>query len=336
MKHRLVEILAFICYWTGIDVLFYFLNRKAKRIITFHNVMPEHLLPEGKRIGLTETDIEFKMMIREILKHFTISNDIHDVHTATITFDDGYKNQCDIACRWLIENGHEAIVFIAGKMINNRVPSEALTIDLLLHWTELADNGYYTIPMIQKEPIELTSTNRSQVWQKYIWPTFIKDSESKGAKLMEAVDNAYPLNKALNKCSEEYLRLRMNGITDKDMNYLQDSGAQVGWHTYNHYPLSALSFEEQRKEIIESAPDKMRSTVFSFPYGELASVNADSIRIAQEGGYPCAVSNVYEHNSLTCAHFIPRYMLSHNKYLLHFELSGTKYFILNKRLLPIV
>lgn len=56
MKHIIVKILAFLCYFLGIDSIFYYLNRKAKRIITFHNVMPEHLLPEGQRIGLTETE----------------------------------------------------------------------------------------------------------------------------------------------------------------------------------------------------------------------------------------------------------------------------------------
>lgn len=35
--------IAYAAYWTGIDALFYWLNRKAKRIVTFHNVLPQGL-----------------------------------------------------------------------------------------------------------------------------------------------------------------------------------------------------------------------------------------------------------------------------------------------------
>lgn len=338
MKHKIVELIAFMCYWLGIDALFYFLNRKAKRIITFHNVMPEHLLPEGKRIGLTDNEDEFRMMICEIRKHFEVSTDVLDPKTATITFDDGYKNQQEVAGSILSEFECEGIIFGAGKVINNDNPHEALIVDLLLHWTELADDGSYVIPMIRQGAIELTADNRGQVWQKYIWPTFVKDSESKGQNLLEALDSVYPIKDAMAKCSDEYLRLRMTGITDKDIAELQAKGWQVGWHTYNHYSLSSLSVEDQKREIDELAPADIKQVVFSYPYGELESVNADSIRVAEEAGYPCAVSNVSIHNDMMCKHFLPRIMLfkTYTKCQIHFELSGAKYFIQNKKLLPIV
>lgn len=338
MKHKIVEILAFLCYWTGIDALFYFLNRKTKRIITFHNVMPEHLLPEGKRIGLTDNEDEFRLMIREIMKRYKISNDILDARTATITFDDGYKNQCECGGRILKEFGVPGVIFTTGKVMNNDNPHEALVVDLLLHWTELADNGSYVISQIQQDTIKLSADNRGQVWQKYIWPAFVKDSESKGQDLLEALDSVYPIKKVLAKCSSEYLRLRMTGITDSDIADLRAKGWLVGWHTYSHYPLSSLSAEEQKREIAELAPNDMKSVVFSFPYGELASVNKDSIRVAEESGFPCAVSNVSEHNDMMGIYFLPRVMLfqTYNKYLLHFQLSGAKYFLQNKKLLSIV
>lgn len=97
MKQQFVKLIATLCYWLGIDALFYFLNRKAKRIITFHNVMPERLLPQGKRIGLTDTEESFTMKIHEIGKHFQFTTDIRDNKGATITFDDGYRNQYDVA-----------------------------------------------------------------------------------------------------------------------------------------------------------------------------------------------------------------------------------------------
>lgn len=338
MKHVLGELLAFLCYWMGIDALFYCLNRKAKRIITFHNVIPSYLLPDGKRIGLTDNEDEFRLMIREIRKRFQISTDVLDPKTATITFDDGYKNQLEVGGRLLSEFGSNAIIFGSGRVMNNCNPYGALVVDLLLHWTELADEGCYVVPMIQQDPIVLKADNRGQVWQKYIWPTFVKDSESKGQNLLDALDTVYPLKSVLSKCSPEYLRLRLTGITDVDIAELRATGWLVGWHTHSHYPLSSLSVEEQRREIAELAPKDMRSVVFSYPYGELASVNADSICVAEDVGYPCSVSNVSVHNDMMCKHFLPRIMLfkTYTKHQIHFELSGAKYFIRNRKLLPLI
>ena len=41
MKHRMVEILAKMAYWAGVDAIFCWVNRRAKRIVTFHNVLPD-------------------------------------------------------------------------------------------------------------------------------------------------------------------------------------------------------------------------------------------------------------------------------------------------------
>ena len=133
MKQQFVKLIATLCYWLGIDALFYFLNRKAKRIITFHNVMPERLLPQGKRIGLTDTEESFTMKIHEIGKHFQLTTDIRDKKGATITFDDGYRNQYDVAAP-LMENAM-GVIFACGKLYDNASPSDALVVDLLMHWT---------------------------------------------------------------------------------------------------------------------------------------------------------------------------------------------------------
>lgn len=100
MKQQIVKLTAALCYWMVVDALFYMFNCKAKRIITFHNVMPEYLLPQGKMIGLTDTEESFRMKVRMLKKRFRISTDVLDRGSATITFDDGYKNQQEVAERF--------------------------------------------------------------------------------------------------------------------------------------------------------------------------------------------------------------------------------------------
>ena len=54
MRHLVVEILAFLAFWLGIDAFFYWLNRRAKRIVTIHNVLPDLMFPgfgEGSCLG---------------------------------------------------------------------------------------------------------------------------------------------------------------------------------------------------------------------------------------------------------------------------------------------
>lgn len=336
MKKQIVKLIAVLCYLMGVDFLFYFLNRKSKRIITFHNVMPKSLLPQGKKIGLTDTEESFRMKVRILRRRFPISVDVLKQGSATITFDDGYKNQQEVAGRILEEEGNlPAAIFASGRMIDNVNPSEALVVDLLLHWTHLAPDDIYTLgcSCAVVKQFKMTKANRQQVWQDVIWPSFCKDSEEKGRQLLNDLDRQYSIKNIFELCNHEYLRLRMTGISNDDICDLQSKGWLIGWHTQEHYPLSKLSSEEKKREITDS-PTGMKDIVFSYPYGELDSVDKECVQIAKTSGYPCAVSNVDTHNPLMCKYFIPRMMLDGDFYQCHMELSGLKYFLKTRKLLP--
>ena len=337
MKHKFLVAIAALCYWLGLDSLFYWLNRKKKRIITFHNVMPEDLLPFGKEIGLTDAADVFRKKIRIIKERFEVNTDLFDAKSVTITFDDGYLNQAEVAGRILDEEGNlPAIVFVAGRMLNQAKAEECLVIDRILHWTFLAPDGHYKLacPCAVMSNFELNPSNRQQIWQQCILPSFFRDSHAKGFSLLSELDSQYSMNKIFKECDETYLRLRLTGLSDTIVDQLRSKGWIVGWHTQEHYPLSQLSLEQKVMEIDKLAPPTMKNHVFSYPYGELNSVDADSIRIAKDAGYPYAVSNVSDANEFIGNHFMPRMMLmTDNKYLIHLELSGLKHFIKSKKLL---
>lgn len=334
MKQRIILVLAILSYYLGVIRLFYWLNSKVKRIVTFHNVIPKQLLPSGKSIGLTDTVESFRFKIREIKKVSRISNDLKDSDSITITFDDGYKNQYEVASQILKEEGNlPAIFFVSGRNIDNADPTKALIVDLLLHWTLLAPNGNYSLYTNDNRPLsfELSDTNRMLIWQTYIWPLFTKDVKKLGRGVLAQLDSLYSIQEIFNQCSSEYLRLRLTGINKREMNFLHQSGNLIGWHTHEHFPLSKLTFSEQWKEI-SCNDSSMREVVFSYPYGEEKSVDLNSIKISEALGYPCAVSNISGSQN-TGRFFMPRFALHDNKYLLHFELSGLKYFLQKRKLL---
>lgn len=124
MRH----IIAIIGYWIGIDALFYWLNRRAKRVLTFHNVMPDEMMIKGIDTCITDSFSDFKKMIGWIGKKFKFSVDVDDPKTVTITFDDGYKNEYEIAGKWLMSQNIPAIMFTSGQVINAKA-EDCLWID---------------------------------------------------------------------------------------------------------------------------------------------------------------------------------------------------------------
>ena len=314
--------------------LFYWLNRKAKRIVTFHNIMPSNLLPNGRKIGLTDTEETFAMKINEIRKHFEISTNIDDSSSVTVTFDDGYRNEYEVSKK-NAGVGFKGIIFVAGKLLNNGNPDNALVVDLLMHWIELVPDGtycvaYHTLP---EQNIKVTSHNRQRLWQDVIWPAFVADNSLMGYGLLKALDDVYAMDNILSVCSQEYLRLRLTGFSSVEIRKMRAEGWVIGWHTYEHFPLSALPKEQKEREIVGLASNEMRNYVMSYPYGEEKSVDNACIKTAKEAGYPFAVSNLPNANAADTNFFLPRITLSDNKYMLHFELSGLKYFIQNRKLL---
>lgn len=295
MRHQIVEILAFLAYWTGVDALFYWLNRKAKRIVTFHNVLPDAMYRYDLANGVSNSESGFRLIVGEIAKKYRFSTDVFDTKTCTITFDDGYVNQVEVAGRVLDEMGIPAILFVAGDLIGGKGP---LLVDRLLHETESVEK-----------------------WAKEVWP-----------KLRDGGYGRVEMEKCRDCETGEYKRLRLTGANEDQLNELRARGWKIGWHTWRHLPLVSLSADEVRKEL--SCPAEYRCEVLSYPFGNPEEVGDAAIRIAQELGYPCAVSNTHAAGTMHGKFFLPRMDLLPNKYMIHFELSGAKFWMMYKRLLP--
>lgn len=314
MKSIIVDSIAFLAYWLGIDALFYWLNRKAKRILTFHNVLPDDLFRPGIANGVSNRLSDFELIIDECAKRFKFSTDLSDASMITITFDDGYRNQYSTAFKALQKREIPAYLFVAGE-VNN-----VLTIDKLLHW-------------VAEVPIEyIPGGNRLQYWVKDIWPRFMSDSERRGLSVFEALNDIYPYDKILDGLPMDYKRERLSGISTEGLDEMRSAGWKIGWHTRSHYPLAKLSASELREEL--DSPDEFRNVCLSYPYGNPVEVGKEALTIAEELGYPYAVSNTNE--AKPSRFFLPRMSVlpDKDKYRLHFQMSGFEYFIKHRRLLP--
>ena len=321
MKKAAVRAVSILAYWLGLDALFYFLNRRAKRIVTFHNVIPDDLWVPFPNLVSNKAS-EFAKIVGEVGRRFKFSADVLDPDTATLTFDDGYLNQYEVAGRMLMERGIPAVVFAAGDALAAKEPDGALVVDQLMHWLGLVPEDV------------IGAGGRLRHWMQTVRPRYAGDGKSRGRNALRELDSRYPMKDIWAKLPAEYLRLRLTGIPCEKLDDLRNHGWTIGWHSRTHYPLSSLGDDDIRSEI--APPDGFKGVVFSYPYGERLSVDERCVRIARESGYPCAVSNESGRSSLAGRFFLPRMSLHPDRYRLHFRLSGLEHFLKTGRLLPVV
>ena len=322
---KVQRLLAIVGYYLGLDSLFYYLNRRAKRIVTFHNVLPDAVFRNDGTNGVSCSESQFRMIVGEMAKKYSFSTDLFDVNTATITFDDGYFNQYDCAFKCLNGVGIPAILFASGDALKAKSPDTALIVDRLLFWKSYAPqevlDGEFGVGL-----------TRNEVWSKFIRPEYAADTEAKGGNVVRRLDALYPFRKIWDELPAEYKRQRLCGILEDQLDEMRKCGWLICWHTKSHFPLSGLSREEAEEEV---APlGEFVGLPFSFPFGERMSVSDSNIAIVKGMGYPCAVSNMEYSVFSPNKWFLPRFYLAGDKYNVHFRFSGFKFFLDTLHLLP--
>lgn len=324
MKARVRKLIAVLSFYVGLDALMYRLNRRAKRIITFHNVLPDELMGKIPTIGCMERTSSFRRKIEEIAKRFRFSTDFDDPSTATLAFDDGTLNECEIAGGILREKDIPACIFVAGDVIDAR-PENSLVTDRILIWNEFA-------PDEAVKRVFGILMPREDLWIKYVQPAYREDWQSRGKKFLARLEAVCSVESLLAKLPQEWVRLRMSGVTTAQLADLRSRGWKIGWHTWSHYPLGMLDSAAKRQEL--DSPAEYREVALCYPYGDIGAIGEESLKIAEECGYPCALSNDPDYSPHRGRYFRLRMALPENKYELHMVLSGLKYFLKCRKLLP--
>lgn len=148
MKQKIKRMLSFICYYTGITPLvFYLLFRKKDKILVllYHRVCePEHPFKAAVSPAHFEEQIEF------LRKHFKVvsvrealgamdQREIPNRPLAVITFDDGYRDNFETAYPLLKKYSLPAAFFLAAGSIGNQEPIWTSRVDLLFKNTSQED-----------------------------------------------------------------------------------------------------------------------------------------------------------------------------------------------------
>ncbi|MEI7682514.1 MAG: polysaccharide deacetylase family protein, partial [Betaproteobacteria bacterium] len=137
-----IRLIVRICDCLGINRLFYFLNRNRKRILTYHNVLPDAHFQNCLLEGVSHCESVFREQIRSMARLYHFGLDLTDSHQLTLTFDDGYRNQYAVVHPILMQYGIKAYFFCALDLV---LKSETLLIDELLLWLSSSKVGTYEI-----------------------------------------------------------------------------------------------------------------------------------------------------------------------------------------------
>lgn len=334
LKNFVIRAVQFLSYWSGLDALFYFLNRNAKRVVCLHNVLPDDLFCV-QTTGFDGRESEFRQFIRMLSRRFDFSVDLQDPKTLTLSFDDGVLNQYEVVGRVLSEEGNiPALLFVSGRILDECNPTRMLTVDLIALWLAFLPKGTYELEFNGSHyQIRSSSDGDGKCHcAEIVWRLYREDVDSQGERLVFALDKCYSFERVLEKLPQEYVRLRFTGVTRAQLSELKQKGWLIGWHTQSHYFLKSLSTAQLEKEL--DAPPFIERHIMAYPYGSPDAVDDKAILAVSRGGYGYAFSFMTAPTVRYGRCFLPRYLVGGDKYSVNFVLSGVKHFLKYRRLLP--
>lgn len=262
-------------------------ERARLPILFYHRVLstPDSLLP-------SEPDAEtFERQMRTVASIFRVlpleeaverlRSGTLPARAACITFDDGYRNNYEIACPILRRHGVVATFFIAtgylggGRMFNDtiievvrRLPPGALD----LSWMGLGVRGIDG------------DSSRAQLYADFVSAVkYLPAEERLSASSRLAANLSDPLPGDLM-------------MTPEQVRDLPRLGMSVGGHTVDHPILTRLPAEQARDQIVRNRDELAAVTgtppnLFAYPNGKPGvDYTIEHVRMVEEAGYAAAFS----------------------------------------------
>ena len=288
------EFLANIFYRSGLIYPAARLERSRIVILNYHRIRGAGASAdtplEDAVFGPTQP--EFERQVKWLAKNFDLlaESELLDIvrtsatrqgRYAAITFDDGYRDNYDLAYPVLRAQSAPAIFFICPGLLDSR----------RVGWWDMIA---YLVKRSEKEAITvmgatmlLGSQKRAAITKLHDWMKLRKRAETQNLldELAAACSVSFP-DRALQDAQL---------MTWEQVREVSEHGVAIGSHTHRHPVLATLTEDEQREELITSKHElerQLQSTVrtLAYPVGGYQHFTAASMRIARECGYEGAFS----------------------------------------------
>ena len=271
-------------------------RRKGLLTLAYHRVGAWENQPFDDELFSATAD-EFETQIRYLRDDFellsidsllqAIQGDRLDLQrpSALITFDDGYRDNCEVAFPILRWFGVPAVFFVAAGYIDQ--PRLAWW-DRVAYIVKSTSKDALTLDCPAPVSINLIETGRSRAIQQILriymrtpqmnQPRFFSRLEAQA----EVTVDAEALGRDLFMSWDQIRELKRGGM-------------EIGAHTYDHPVLSRLSEEAQSRELWRSKQRLESETgrpirVMAYPVGKHDCFTAVTQRVARNAGYRAAFS----------------------------------------------
>jgi peptidoglycan/xylan/chitin deacetylase (PgdA/CDA1 family) len=321
----------------GFTNICYKLNKNRKRVIAYHNVIPDRYFDNAVHLAHSIKESDFKKQLDIISRKFSFGLNIDDTAEVTLTFDDGYLNQYAIAQRIMIERGIKGYFFCAGDLLNGK---STLQIDKSQYWFSYVPKGIYDINLAS-EIMQIHISDKEGRWTAMKEVLSLARKKVSMEQIEKGLNETYPFAH-ISGIEEEYYNLRFTPIPLDKINEMKANGHMIGAHSASHKNLSTMSVEELAKDI--SICSKMlgglyNTEFFCYPFGGERDISEQVIDKIRKSGFSGAFgyTNIPLKGTIRyCDYYMPRIILSNtvSEEMIDFILSGAMYFILYRKLLP--
>jgi len=199
---------------------------------------------------------------------------------ALITFDDGYRDNFDVAYPILHKLGAPAVFFVPTDYIENpRLPWW----DQIAYVVKKTERPVLSLKTDPPMSLDLKTTGRQKAVFE-ILQAFKSAKEANEAGFLSQLAEAAEVQVDRTALGRELF------MTWDDLNQMVKGGMSIGSHTHTHQILSQLSEADQRKELVLSRDIlqerlKQPVTSVSYPVGRCDMFTATTKRLCQELGY---------------------------------------------------
>lgn len=252
------------------------------RNFLFHRVSPERdILWDPMSVELFEKCIKY---ISEKYSIITVedflSNKLNhsDKKYATISFDDGYKDNIIFALPILSKYNVKASFYVVTDCIENNTPTWTHILEYLFQnssKTEISIDFNFLPNNLRIK--ELQTFKEKIVYVKQLKP-FLKKVSHEQRNLV--------LNRVIDSFDDVKLPLLM--MSWDDLKHLMSLGHNIGSHTVSHYMLGTMTNEQDVRNELQNSFNKIVEKLgvapltISYPVG---SYNVTTIKLSKETGY---------------------------------------------------
>lgn len=322
----MLKLLYITAYHSGIFKLFYLL-KKQQVVVTYHNIISDDIFDKDIiHLGVSCSESAFVKQLSIISSRFKVTTEVGLSGTCIISFDDGYKNNLEIAAHHLNFRDIAGLFFIPASYFDNN--PRILWVDQILMWISYIPIGKYSI-LGNQFAITRASQSRSLVWQ-YIYKKLLSDYSMLEPLLYE-LNNHYPFKEFKSLLNNKMYKLRFEAMTVEDLDQIKKMGHKIGCHSYNHDILSLLNDEQLENDfsMCSSYSIKYNSNLYSYPFGGKEEVSPAIITKCKKYGYSAAFLNYEPENSDNYS--LGRISLGNlkDKYFIEAKLSGFERYLKN-------